>query len=43
MNQQVHAYKYLQSHIAVIIQQHVSVSLMAIISVFYNKNQSIYR
>ena len=37
------AYKYVQSHIAVILQQHVSVSFVAIIGVFYNKNQSVYR
>jgi len=39
----MHPYKYVQSHIAVIFRQHVSISLVAIIGVFCNKNQSIYR
>jgi len=37
MNQQMHIYKYVQSHI--ILQQHVSVTPVTIIRLSYNKNQ----
>jgi len=36
MNQQMNIYKYIQSHI--ILHQHVSVTLVTIITLSYNKN-----
>jgi len=37
INQQMHIYKYIQSHI-IILHQHVSVTPVTIIRVSYNKN-----
>jgi len=37
INQQMHIYKYVQSHI-VIIHQHVSTTAVTIIRMLYNKN-----
>jgi hypothetical protein len=37
MNQQMYIYKYIQPHI-IILQQHVSVTLVTTIRVSYNKN-----